>query len=140
MAGLGKISGEISKMAKKIVKKAKKKTAKRTNPAVAQRARRARRARRRRSPRYQLPTFTLRNPTPRPSPMDEIMPLITMLMEKTSAGEDKAKKILECAELFDNTDKEFAAALRDRARELLRPSLGPVAQIIEPAIRKLDID
>ena len=64
---------------------------------------------------------------------------------------DKAKKMLECAELLDkrppteNRDKrtsitEFTNKLRERAMDILRPEFGDLPEEIKPAIRKLDLE
>ena len=137
----------------KTVKKAKKakKTAKRTNPAAKRsRSRSIRsigrdeigRRQRRRVRRYNLPGLIWQNPTPRPrpSPLDEMMPAIKMVMDMSPMNEDKAKKTLECAELLEKTDPDFAKRLRERAKELLKPKLEGIAEEIKPAIRHLDLD
>lgn len=65
---------------------------------------------------------------------------------------DKAKKMLECASLLDQSASniedqekrksiyEYCDKLRERAMDILRPEFGDLPEEIKPAIRHLDLE
>jgi len=86
-----------------------------------------------------------------PSMPPDLQKLIDRVIEISPFQADKAKKMLECAELLDkrppteNRDKrtsitEFTNKLRERAMDILRPEFGDLPEEIKPAIRKLDLE
>ena len=85
----------------------------------------------------------------------EVQTLIDRVIEISPFQADKAKKMLECVELLENRasclDKDehkdqmdkiyaFTDNLVNKAMDILRPELGPIAEEIKPAIRKLDLE